>query len=75
MKPLREFVDVFPEMVVLKRKEMIADLPWREMYHWCAEQGIVIKFTNHWSDKSGENYSFEVPGTEEQRAWFILRYA
>lgn len=70
----REFIDVFPEIVVIARKDLILGIYWDEIWNWAKEQGIDLIFKNHWSYECKEYYSFEIKD-EEHRLWFKLKFA
>jgi hypothetical protein len=70
---IKEFVNVFPNIVVLTRSDMILGGAWDDIWNWSKEQSINVIFRNHWSDECGEHYSFEIEDAT-QRTWFTLRY-
>lgn len=74
---MKEVINVFPEIVVVKRLYLIGEDEWQEMIDWCKRIGLVagetLMFRNHWSDNSGECYSFEITD-EKARMMFILRW-
>ena len=68
-------MNVFPEIVIVTRQEMITQNGWDEIYDWVEMMGIWdFAFRNHWADGKGEHYSFEVPD-EKQRMLFVLRWS
>lgn len=76
---MKEYINAFPEIVVLRRKELIPHPEWQEIFIWAEAHGLDWKsrstfiFRNHWTDNSGECYSFEIPD-EKIRMMFILRW-
>lgn len=72
---MKEFVDVYPDIIVIKRDEMFGTTKWSEMFDWAVSQGIGLIFKNHWTEFNTHHYSFELRGSEEQRMWFTLRYS
>lgn len=68
----KPFINVFPEIIVIRRK--ILWLPWEDINQWCSKNNIEYKFYNHWSDETGECFSFEIKD-EAHRILFKLRWA
>lgn len=78
---MKEYINAFPEIVVLRRADYINDQEMNEMWTWAGQVGLVwqktITFKNHWtkgdSDPGGHYYSFEITD-EKLRMMFILRW-
>jgi hypothetical protein len=71
---MSEFVNVFPEIVIIKRPELIGQHDWEEMHNWAADMKVKFSFKNHWHNIDGNHYSFEVKD-EQQRLWFALKWS
>lgn len=70
---MKEFVDVFPDVLVVKHPPA-ADLRYCQIIRaWCEEQNINYSFLNHWSDEKGTFSSVKITN-EEQRFWFKIRF-
>ena len=67
---MKEFVDVFPEIIVLKRKQLFSQEEWSELFAWCADYGIDLVFNNMWDSLGMHHYSFDIGTNHQKRMWF-----
>jgi hypothetical protein len=72
---MKEFVNVFPTVVVVPiRQPETALISWFDnVYKWCEDNGVNLKFMNAWHNEKGEWASFDIPD-EQQRFWFTLKW-
>jgi hypothetical protein len=67
-------------IVVVRRKDLIPYQEWHEIFNWAENHGLdwksrsTFNFLNHWTDNSGECYSFKIHD-EKIRMMFILRWS
>lgn len=71
---MTDFVNVFPEIIVLERRVHFSHEGWAEMFTWCAERVIDLVFKNMWDTDGMHHYSFDIGLNKQKRMWFTLRY-
>lgn len=72
MKP---FVNVYPDVLLIRRRRMFTMAEWDELQFWCQQQGIQAQCLNHWSEGLGtECYSFRITNLDHH-VLFLLRWA
>lgn len=71
---MKDFVNVFPEIIVLQRKQLFSQEEWSELFAWCVEHGIDLVFKNMWDSEGLHHYSFDIGHDAQKRMWFTLMY-